>query len=257
MNNFKKIYSVENLKDSGLVTLVTLPLEESIMVPVAQIIDLMKQGENILFFSFNHDSIKINNFLVPALKNEANPEEIVGGLSVFDIHQIPSGKDCIKFIEETTKDIKEALEKEGKSLSFIFLDLPIEKLGDLETFDSLKRIRFTQNITSILVKTLKMPILTTSQLQNPEDCKEIMDNFMDSDLDERMMNESSKILENSDFAIGIKREKQTFWKKLLNFLLFWRKRNNFTLKVLKNRNGSYGQSYRMNIDMDEFKTEIL
>jgi len=257
MNNFKKVYTAEKLKSNGLVTLVTLPMEESIMVPIAQIIDLMKQGENVLFFSFNHDSIKINEFLVPALKNETKPEEITGGLSVFDSHQIPKGEDCIKFIEEQVLDIKEILEREGKSLSFIFLDLPFEKLGDQKTFDNLRRIKFTQSITSVLVKTLNMPILTASQMQNQEESKKVMDDFMDKDMFKEMFKESNKLMADSDLILGIKREKQTFWKKLINFLLFWRKRNNFTLKVIKNRSGSDGQSYRMNINMDEFRTEIL
>jgi hypothetical protein len=72
----------------------------------------------------------------------------------------------------------------------------------------------------------------------------------------KAIKESSKIIEGSDIVLGIKREKNNFWTKLINFLLFWRKRNNFTLKVLKNRDGD-GKSYRMNIDLDEFKTEIL
>ena len=102
-----------------------------------------------------------------------------------------------------------------------------------------------------------MPILTASQMQNQEESKKVMDDFMDKDMFKEMFKESNKLMADSDLILGIKREKQTFWKKLINFLLFWRKRNNFTLKVIKNRSGSDGQSYRMNINMDEFRTEIL
>lgn len=270
MNNFEKVYTTEDLKSNRLVTLVTFPMEESIMFPVAQIIDLMKRGENIIFFSFNHDSIKVNEFLVPALKNEPNPEKITGGLSVVDMHQVPtktpagnnwdvksSVSGMIKFIEDNVVETKNALEKEGKSLNFIFIDLPSNMVDDDKTYDGLTNIKFTQDVTSVLVKALEMPIITAAQMQNKKESEKIMDDFMETNMTSQMLKESAKMLANSDMVFGIKRKKINFWTKLINFLLFWRKRNNFTLQVLKNRRGSDGQTYRVNIDMDEFKTEIL
>jgi len=257
MNDFKKIYSAKDLKKSKIVTLVTISMEESIMVPVAQIIDLMKQGENILFFSFNHDSIKINEFLVPALKNELDPESITGGLSIFDIHQVPGGMDLFKFVEEQIVDIKGLLEKEGSSLNFIFLDLPKENSDDNQTIDYLTRMNFTYEITSILVNKLNIPVFTATQLKNPKECEELMDDFMDQDMFKQMLKESAKLMGGSDLILSVQREKKSFWKKLINFLLFWRKKNNFTMKAIKNRFGKDGNSVRMNIDMETFKTEVL
>jgi len=73
-----------------------------------------------------------------------------------------------------------------------------------------------------------------------------------------MLKESNKLVEASDFVFGIQREKKSFWKKVLKVLLFWRKSNNFTFKVLKNKNGKR-KSYRMNLnlDMETSETEIL
>lgn len=270
MNNFEKVYTTDTLKNNRLVTLVTLPMEESIMFPVAQIIDLMKRGENVIFFSFNHDSIKINEFLVPALKAEPNPEKITGGLSIIDIHQIPtktpagnnwdvksSTAGMIKFIKDNVIETQGALEREGKFLNFIFIDLPDNMVNDEETYNGLVDIKFTQDVTSVLVKALEMPIITATQMQNEQESKKIMDEFMETDLTMHLLKESAQMLASSDMVFGITRKKVNFWTKLINFLLFWRKRNNFTLKILKNRSGSDGQTYRVNIDMDEFKTEIL
>lgn len=249
MNNFKKIYTAETLKKNKLVTVVTFPMEESIMVPVAQVIDLMKQGENVLYFSFNHDSVKINSFLKSALKCEENPEDITGNLGIFDAYQIPKDKDWIKFIEDTIISIKSEM-----PINYLVMDI-IPFIEEELVVSTATKLAFIHNITPILVKTIDMPVFTASQ--SPEQTKEVMDEFMDKDILKEMLRESVKIVTESDFIIGINREKKTFWKKLLNFLLFWRKRNNFTLKVLKNRRGSDGKSYRMNINMDEFKTEIL
>ncbi len=266
MNDFSKVYSSRGLKNNGIVTIITLPLEESIMVPVAQIIDLMKNGENVIFFSFNHDSIKINEFLVPAIKLESEPERITGGLSIIDIHQLPKGKDklnekdLINFIEQKTLDTKKSLEEEGGELSFIFIDLPEERIGGESIVEGLNRLKFTQNITSVLVEKLKMPMITASQTK--DNFKEQMDAFMDSDMLRSAIEQSKGFIHQSDYILGIQRVgKGGFWKKLwkkiTNFLLFWRKSNNFTLKVIKNRRGTVGESYKMNIDMDEFKTEIF
>jgi hypothetical protein len=257
MNDFSKVYSAKDLKKSKIVTLVTIPMEESIMVPVAQIVDLMKQGENVLFFSFKHDSIKINEFLVPALKGESSPESITGGLSIFDSHQVPDGVDYLQFIEEQVADISGLLKNEGNSLNFIFLDLPKEGLDDDKVVDYLTRMNFTHKVTSVLVSKLNMPVFTAHQLQKPEECEKMMDEFMDQDMFKQMLKESAKIMAGSDLILSVQREKKSFWKKLLNFLLFWRKRNNFTMRVMKNRFGKDGNSVRMNIDMESFKTEVL
>lgn len=257
MNNFKKVYTAETLKENKVVTVVMFPMEESIMVPVAQVIDLMKQGENILYFSFNHDSVKINDFLQSALKKEENPENITGNLGIIDAYQIPNGEDWIKFIEDTIVNVKKEM-----TINYIVMDLmpfvethPVRPANEELVVATATILAFTNKITPIIVKTLDMPIITT--VQNPEQSKKIMDDFMNKDIFKEMFKESKKLMVGSDLVLGIKRDKQTFWKKLMDFLLFWRKRNNFTLKVIKNRSGSDGQSYRMNIDMDEFKTEIL
>jgi len=259
MNNFEKVYTTEDLKKNKLVTIVTLPTEESIMFPVAQIIDLMKRGENIIFFSFNHDSIKVNEFLVPALQNELNPEKITGGLSVIDMHQVQTKTTTgmINFIKNNVVDTKKALEKEGKNINFIFIDLPNNMVNDEETYEGLVDIKFTQDVTSVLVKVLEMPAITAVQMNNKQEGKKIMDDFLETDIASQMLKESAKMMASSDMVLGIKRKKNNFWTKLINFLLFWRKRNNFTLRIIKNRRGSDGQSYRMNIDMDEFKTEVF
>lgn len=258
MNNFKKIYTAKELKNNKMVTILSLPMEESIMVPVAQMIDLMKQDENVLFFSFNHDSIKINKFMQNALKHEVNPESITGLNAVFDSYQIPEGTDWFKFVEDTVVSVKKSLESEGKSLGFVFLDLfPYVETdsirpADEELVSSLFLITaFTQKITPVILRTIKMPEFTAMQ------DKEAIAEFMDVDMFKTMIKESQTLMTQSDLILGVKREKKSFWKKVIDFLLFWRKKNNFTLQVMKNRRGSDGISYRMNIDLEEFKTEVL
>lgn len=255
MSNFKKLYTAETLKKNKIVTVVSLPMEESIMFPVAQAIDLMKQGENILYFSFTHDSIKINEFMQSALKNEASPEKITGNFAVIDTYQIPQGMDWIKFLENVIKQVKSESE-----LNYVFFDI-IEfvknnqvRLGSEELVVSTATLlAFEQKITPIIIKQVEAPALA---IQSSQDAREQLDDFMSKDLMDSLI-KSKTLVEQSDYIIGVQREKENFWKKLMDFLLFWRKRNNFTLKVIKNRSGSDGQSYRMNIDMDEFKTEIL
>ena len=87
--------------------------------------------------------------------------------------------------------------------------------------------------------------------------KEAIAEFMDVDMFKTMIKESQTLMAQSDLILGVKREKKSFWKKVIDFLLFWRKKNNFTLQVMKNKRGSDGISYRMNIDLEEFKTEVL
>jgi hypothetical protein len=262
MNNFRKIYSANQLKVNYMVTILSLPMEESIMVPVSQMVDLMKQGENVLFFSFNHDSIKINKFMQNNLKHEEKPESITGLSAVFDVYQIPEDGDWFKFIEDTIKSVKISLKEEGKELGFVFLDLlPYVEFdsvrpADEEMVSSLFRlISLTQDVTSIILRTINIPEITV--VQNPEQYNKTIKNILDKDMLKIMLEESKTLTTQSDYILGIKREKDNFWKKVVNFLLFWRKKNNFTLKVLKNRNGPSGKSYRLNLDMDEFKTEVL
>jgi hypothetical protein len=255
MSNFKKLYTAETLKKNKIVTVVCLPMEESIMFPVSQAIDLMKQGENVLYFSFTHDSIKINEFMQSALKNEVSPEKITGNFAVIDIHQIPEGMDWIKFVENVIKQVKGECQ-----LNYTFFDI-IEfvknnkiRPGDEEfVVSTATLLAFEQKITPIIIKQVEPPI---TAIQNSEDARKQLDDFMSKDLLDSL-NKSKALVEQSDYIIGVQREKNNFWKKLINFLLFWRKRSNFVLKVLKNRSGSYGQEYRMSIDMEEFKTEVL
>lgn len=252
MNNFKKVYTAESLKKNKVVTLVALPMEESILVPVSQMIDLMKQGENIIYFSFNHDSIKVGNFLQEALKNEPNPEKITGLNAIFDVHQIPSGKNWFDYIRETLRQVRSECK-----VNYIFVDIIpyVKASGSDENFVSaaMLTLSFAENVTPIIVKTLDGPILTA--VQNKDEMEKKAEEFMNLDIVAEF-SKSAKLLSDSDFVIGIQRERKSFWKKLLNFLLFWRKRNNFTLRILKNRNGSE-DSFRMNIDMEKFKTEVF
>jgi len=255
MSNFKKIYTAETLKKNKIVTVVCLPMEESIMFPVSQAIDLMKQGENVLYFSFTHDSIKINEFMKSTLKNEENPEKITGNFAVIDFHQIPKGMDWIKFLEDTIEQVKNEC-----VLNYVFFDI-IEFVknnqerpgGDELVVSTATLIAFAKKITPIIIKQVEAPAMA---IQSSQDAREQLDNFMSKDLMDSLVN-SKTLVEQSDYIIGIQREKENFWKKLINFLLFWRKRSNFVLKVLKNRSGSDGQRYRMNIDMEKFKTEVL
>lgn len=255
MNNFHKVYTADTLKKNKIVTLVSLPMEESIMVPVSQIIDLMKQGENVLYFTFTHDSIKVDKFFREALSHEPAPENITGLEARFDVYQIPEGKPWVDFVKETIQLVKQECE-----INYVFFDvIPyIESIGENESliYSVADTLAFTEKVTPIIVKTLKAPGLTITSVQNKESSKKELEEFLSQDFTESLK-ESAHVLNQSDFVMGIQRKKVSFWTKLINFLLFWRKRNNFTLKVLKNRNGSSGRSFRVNIDMDDFKTEIL
>lgn len=259
MNDFKKIYTADTLKKNKVVSIVTLPLEESIMVPVSQAIDLMKQGENILFFTFNHDSNKVYDFFQNFLKNEPEPEKITGNLGIVDAFQIPDGADWIGFVEKTIRNVKNDME-----LNYVFFDVmpylethPVRPAGEDLVVSTLLLIAFTEKITPILIKTAKAPVITA--VQSVEQAKGSMEELLNIEL-EKSLKESKMLIESCDMIISINREKQNFWKKLwkkiVNFLLFWRKRNNFTLRVLKNRNGGK-KSYRMNLDMDNFTSEVL
>ena len=268
MNNFKEVYEVKELKSNKLVTILSLPMEESIMFPISQMIDLMKRGEDILYFSFTHDSIKINDFLVPTIKGEPNPENITGGISIYDASQIPKGMDWLKFVEDTITNTQKALRVEGRELNFVFMDLfPFVTNHDVRpateelVASAFFLMAFTKKITPILIKTIDIPKWTA--VQNPEQSKKIMDEFMKKDTSKEMLKQSMDLVSQSDFIISINRSGdgsdgflKKLLKKLLNFLWFWRKKNNFTLKVLKNRNGGE-KSYRVNLDMETFKTEVL
>lgn len=258
MNDFSKVYSVEELKKHGIVTLVTLPMEESILIPVAQIIDLMKRGENVVFFTFNHDSIKVHDFLVPALKSEPNPEGIIGELAIIDIHQVPDGVGLLDFVHNKLSSLQSTYRRAGKPINFVFIDLPKDVIEKDNTYDLIKKIKFQSDVASILVKTLEMPVIINSQQPTSEkELKKQMDEFIDRDMLKSLMQESNKILTESDYVIGIQRNRKTFLKKIVDFFLFWRKRSNFTLKIIKNRAGADSKSFRMNVDLDEFKAEIL
>jgi len=252
MNNYSKIYTSDTLKNNAVVTVVTMPLEESVMFPVSQAIDLMKQGENVLFFTFNHDSIKINEFMQKFLANEDNPENIKGNIGIIDAYQIPEGVDWIGFVEDTIADVKGQMD-----LNYVFFDVlpfvenhPIRPADDELVISTLTLLAFTRGVTTILIKTANVPVITA--VQNKEEAQEIME----KEITIEDISKSRKVLEQSDLVLGVQREKITWWKKVINFLLFWRKRNNFTVRVLKNRNGNR-DSYKMNLDMDNFKSEIL
>jgi len=118
---------------------------------------------------------------------------------------------------------------------------------------TLRDISFMSMFTKIIVNTSGAPLVTA--IKDPKQAEKEAKMLANTTMAE-MMEVSSKLVEESTFVLGIKREKKSFWKKVINFLLFWRKRNNFTLKVLKSRNGKT-KSYRMNLDMETSKTEIL
>lgn len=258
MNDFSKVYTVDDIKKMSLVTVVTLPMEESIMVPVSQAIDFMKNGENIAFFSLNHDSIKITTFFQQALAKEENPENF-GQLAIIDSHQIPKGDSWDYFIDKTIKEIKASCE-----LNVVFLDIYDYVQADMKyTGDAyqisykmtkkLREISHNQNVSFIFVKTIQLPKWTAQQ--NTKKAPELPEITIES------LSNSIDLVTSSDLILSINGDSTSFWKKLLkkviNFLWFWRKRNNFTLRVLKNRIGSDSQSYRMNINKDTFETEIL
>lgn len=249
MNDFSKIYSLDELKRNKIVTLLSLPLEESIMVPVSQAIHLMKHGENVVYFSLNHDSIKINEFFKAELKNELHPETITGNLAVIDSSQIPSGMDWASFIENQISIIKNDC-----PLNVVLFDVFTPGSDENQIAFKMQAIAFSKNITALMIKTIKLPIFTANQNSNKN--LEMIDLMMNKTFQD-MMSESMKIVQASDLVIGIKRQKESFWKKIVNFLLFWRKKNNFALKVLKNRTGKDGSFYKMNIDFESSKIEIL
>jgi len=251
MNNFSKIYTAEELKGNKTVTLLSLPMEESVMVPVAWAIDLMKQGQNILYFTFDHDSIKINEFFKMALENLTTEEiaKVTGNLAVVDASQIPEGTSWEKFMKDEIIAIKGQCE-----LNFVFFDvMDFIKNNQEGLTATLSDISFVSMFTKIIVNTTGAPVITA--MQSPKQAEKEAEMLANTTMSE-MLEVSSKLVEKSHMVLGIKREKKSFWKKVLNFLLFWRKRNNFVLKVLKNRNGKK-KSYRMNLDMDTSKTEIL
>ena len=251
MNNFSKIYTAEELKGNKTITLVSLPMEESIMVPVAWAIDLMKQGQNVLYFTFDHDSIKVNEFFKMALSNY-NAEEaagITGNLAIIDASQIPNGTSWETFLKDAIMEVKNECE-----LNFVFFDvMDFIKNNQEGLTETLSNISFMSMFTKIIVNTAGAPVVTS--IQDPKQAEKEAEMLANTTMSE-MLEVSSKLVEESSLVLGIKREKKSFWKKVLNFLLFWRKSNNFTLKVLKNKNGKK-KSYRMNLDMDTSKTEIL
>ena len=112
-----------------------------------------------------------------------------------------------------------------------------------EMTQKVKEIIFEEEVSAIFV--------TTCKQKSVEDTEITFNDFK----------YSRDLVNKSDFIMSINRVNDGFWKKIikkiLNFLLFWRKKNNFTLNVLKNRIGSDGHSHKMNIDLDDFKVEVL
>ena len=251
MNNFSKIYTAEELRGNQTITLLSLPMEESIMVPVAWAIDLMKQGQNILYFTFDHDSIKINEFFKMALDNLPKEEvaKVTGNLAVVDASQIPEGTSWEVFMKEEILAIKGQCE-----LNFVFFDvMDFIKNNQEGLTQTLSNISFMSMFTKIIVQTAGAPVITAMQV--PSEAQKEAEKLANTTIVE-MAKESAKLVEQSDMVFGIKRVKKTFLRKVINFLLFWRKSNNFTLKVLKNTNGKT-KSFRMNLNMETSETEIL
>lgn len=258
MNNFSKVYTLEDIKNFSLTTVYTLPMEESIMVPVAQTVELMKKGENIAYFTFNHDSIKVSKFFQKALEGEEGVERF-GKLAVIDQFQIPEGMSWDEYIRDMIKQIRLDCE-----LNIIILDvMDYVRANDDEENLYLKSMRasikvrdiaYEENISIICINTVQKPMWTAIQKPKKEDLE----------ITTKDVTQSVGFVTNSDFVFSINRVDGTsegllkkILKKIINFLWFWRKKNNFTLNVLKNRRGPDTKSYRMNIDLDKFKTEVL
>ena len=117
MNDFSKVYTVEEIKKLAFTTVISLPMEESIMVPVSQAIDFMKRGENIIYFTFVHDSVKIANFFKEALLKEKDVDSF-GKLAIIDAFQILEGETWNEFIHNTIKQVKLDCK-----LNIVFLDI--------------------------------------------------------------------------------------------------------------------------------------
>lgn len=257
-NNFNKIYSKEELRNNRMVTVVTLPLEESIMFPVAQAIDLMKQGENIIYFSFNHDSNKIDDFFTGFLNGEENIESITGQRALLDVHQIPLGKGWLEYCEGMISSIKQQCEVE-----FVFFDVLTFVKDEKAVSEGLYELGQKLKVTPIIVKTLDGPVFTS--VQDMDKYQEAIDDLSQKDILKEMMESSINILSTSDYILGIQRHKESWWKKvwrkIKNFLLFWRKRdsfeNNFQIRVIKNRRGKDGVTFDASMDLENPKIEIL
>ena len=228
MNNFDKVYTVEKLKKHRLVSVLTLPLEESIMFPVSQMIHLMKNGKNVAFFSFEHDSIKVNQFLKEMLSKEDNVENIKGNIAILDSHQIKEGEDVFEYISSSIRKIKKDFD-----LNFVFFD----GIDNYKKYVSkIDKISTVNNITSILIKSL-----------NPKGTEFKIKNLLDN---------CSSLTHSSNYIIAVQRNKENNWKKIINFLLFWRKRNNFTIEIIKDRLEGE-KKFRLSMDLDNFVLKIL
>ena len=143
------------------------------------------------------------------------------------------------FLKQTILDVKKECE-----LNFVFFDvMNYIDSGYFEFCDNLNNITSaTTSFTKFIVSTVNCPSLTSDAYENISFHK--------------MYSNSTELAQRSDLMFGIKREKKTFLKKVLNFLLFWKKSNNFTINVLKNRNGDK-KSYKMNLNLETSETEIL
>src|SRR5690606_19551586 len=151
-------------------------------------------------------------------------------LAIVDSSQIPDGMSWEKFFEITIKEVKEECK-----LDFVFFDvmdfISSEKDNLIPVLD---KISFMDRFTKIIIITAGAPVFTA--IQDPKQAQKEAEMFANTTTDE-MLAESKSVVEKSDIILSIQREKKSFWKKLINFLLFWRKSNNFTLKVIKNSSG--------------------
>lgn len=220
MNNFDKIYSVEKIKGGKLISLEVSMQVDGILFMLSQIISLMKKGENVVFFSFNLDSIKITEFLMEMLSKEENVEEIKGNIAIFDKHQIPKNKDIFEFIMETISKTKQECE-----LNFAFFH-GVEEFNNYSL--NIQRVKHQQNISAFLI---------------------FHDNIFKK-ID-------SQITFISDYIIVLKRVKENWLKKFINFFLFWKKRYNFEAQTLKDRFSGKENKFKINIDLKEFVVKIL
>jgi len=160
MNDFSKIYTAEELKNKT-VTLVPLPMEESIMVPVAWALDLMSQGQNVLYFAFDHDSIKVNEFFKIALANYSKEEvdKVTGNIAIIDLHQIPENTSWRMFFRDTIMEVKSECE-----LNFVFFDVN-KFIGSEQTefCKTLRDISFMSMFTKFIATTAGAPVITAIQ----------------------------------------------------------------------------------------------
>lgn len=227
MNDLSKIYTKNNLKQFSLVSFSSESIDKKLLLTAIQTVDLMKKGENVLVFSFSVDSIRMIELIKGVLNNESEPEKITGGLSVIDIHQLDGNKDSLKEITRLYREVRNST-----LVNFVIFDV----IDCLSTNEISKR-KIAEFIRDMAIRNRFTAII---QGHNND-----------------LIGPSIGVMQISDLVFSLKSNKKSFWKKVINFLLFWKKRGNFVIKSEKNRFGPDGVKYEVNFDLENFNCEIL